>query len=173
MKPSLRLTGAITVLAMGLTPYASAAAPSRPAAKTPPRPAAGKWHVTGTELSGSFRVTPSHRGVTHFKTTIGPDAETACGAGTVTVLGKHKIFDAKGTDPEGDRYSIWAVGRNRSDDDPVIQPIKVTVKLDGHRRKGHVEMAFVGARGHSKAGDAAGQIIYGKGCDLQFDMRKA
>jgi hypothetical protein len=128
--------------------------------------------VNGTELSGSFRVTPSHHGVTHFKTRIGPDAETACGTGTVTVLGKHKVFDAKGTDPDGDHYSVWAVGKNRPDDDPVIQPIKVTLKLDGHRRKGHLEMAFVGARGHSKNGDAGGQIVYGSGCDLQFTMRK-
>jgi hypothetical protein len=165
MKPSLRLVGATTVLGVALAPLAAAtAAPSRPAAKTPPRP--------GTELSGSFRVTSSHHGVRKVTTTIGPDAETACGTGTVSVIGKHKIFDAKGTDPEGDHYSIWAVGKNRSADDPVIQPIKVTLKLDGHRRKGHLEMAFVGSRGHTKAGDAAGLIVYGKGCELQFTMRK-
>jgi hypothetical protein len=34
-------------------------------------------------------------------------------------------------------------------------------------------MAFVGARGHSKKGDAAGQIVYGTGCELQFTLRKS
>jgi hypothetical protein len=174
MKPSLRLAGAITVVAVGLAPLATAAAaPSRPAAKTPPRPAVGKWRVTGTELTGSFRVTAKHRAAAGFTTTIGPDAETACGTGTVKVRGRHKIIDAKGTDAEDMHYSEWVVGKNEPGSISDIAPIKVTVTHDGHRHHGRFQLAFLNARGHSKKGDAAGEITYGKGCLLQFDIRKS
>jgi hypothetical protein len=173
MKHSLRLVGAIAVVAVGLAPMAAAAAPGRPATKTPPRPLVGKWKVTGTELTGSFRVTAKHRAATGFTTTIGPEAETACGTGRVKVSGRHKIIDAKGTDDEGTHYSEWVVGKNEPGSEADIAPIKVMVTHDGHRHKGTFQLGFLNARGHSKKGDAAGQITYGTGCELQFDIRKS
>jgi hypothetical protein len=174
MKPSLRLIGALSVAVISLAPLGAAtAAPGRPAAKTPPRPDAGTWHVTGDELTGSFRVSSNRHEASHFRATIGPQGETSCGSGKVSVIGRLRIFDAKGMDPEGDRYSEWAVGRNVPTADPVIQNIKVTVVHGGHRHKGHFEMVFVGRRGHSKTEDAGGQVTYGGDCDLQFTMRKS
>jgi hypothetical protein len=172
MKQSLRLLGAITVVTVGLAPLgAAAAAPSQPASKTPPT--VGKWKVTGTELTGSFRVTAKHRAATGFTTTIGPDAETACGTGKVKVSGRHKIIDAKGTDAEDMHYNDWVVGKNEPGSVSDIAPIKVMVTHDGHRHKGTFQLGFLNARGHSKKGNAAGEISYGKGCFLQFDIHKS
>jgi hypothetical protein len=171
MTPLQRVTCAVSVIVVGLVPMSASAASSHPAAKAAIRPDVGKWRVTGTELTGSVRVTAKHRAATGFTATIGPDADTACGIGKVTVRGKHKIIDAKGTDLEGDHYNDWVVGKNDPGTVVDVEPIKVTVTHDGHRQKGEFQLAFLNARGHSKQGDAAGEVIYGT-CELQFDLRK-
>jgi hypothetical protein len=142
------------------------------AAKVVP-PDSGAWRVSGTDLKGALTVTAKHAFETGFHGKIGPDAETACGTGSVSVLGKHKIIHISGEGEFGP-YNLWGVGRNAPNSDPVIQPIKVTVNHNGHHGAGRLVMSFLNARGHSKAGNAAGELFYKNGtCDLQFDINKA
>jgi hypothetical protein len=177
MTPSHRAASVLVVAALGLAPLAaSAAAPAGVSvqhSKHPTPPDSGRWRVTGTDLAGAFRVARKHAAVSRFRGTIGPDAETACGTGRVTVVGTHKIIEMKG-DSEFGRYNFWGVGKNDPNADPVNQPERVTVIQNGHHRKGRFSISFVGAKGHSKQGDAAGVIDYhGTNCELQFDVRKS
>ncbi|HEX3906449.1 MAG TPA: hypothetical protein VHW92_00805 [Mycobacteriales bacterium] len=162
----------LVVAALGLAPVAASAGVSAEHAKHPAPPESGKWRVTGG-LTGSMRVTHQHAAVSHLKARIAPTAETACGTGTVTVVGKHKIIHAKG-DSEFGTYNLWAVGKNEPDADPVIQPEKVTVIQNGHHRKGTFYISFAGAKGHTKAADSGGAIDYhGGNCELQFEVHKS
>jgi hypothetical protein len=176
----MRSLGLLALVPVAVTvalaaPSSAAPAPSHaPAARAshaPVAPATGKWHITG-DITGAFRVTSKHRYAKSLHATIGADAETACGTGKVSVVGKHRIFDAKGDNSYG-HYSQWIVGRNVSSAIPTIQPEKVTVIHDGKRVKGKYDLAFVGRHGHNKNGNAFGEISYDHGnCDLQFDVKK-
>jgi hypothetical protein len=166
---------AIALVVVGLVPSVAVASPG--AAKPPVPPVSGKWIVTSanglSDMSGSLTVTSRHRDVTGLTGTIDSEASAACGSGKVTVLGKQKIIDAKGTTASG-HYSEWAVGRNDPKGDPVIKPIKVTVRRDGHSGAGSLEMVFLGPRGRSHHDFSAGSLFYSHGgCELDFQLKKS
>jgi hypothetical protein len=133
-------------------------------------PKAGTWKTVKdgygyADVAGTFTVTKSGY-VTKLRGTMTSDAETACGTGTVAVPKAQKMFDAKGMDSEGGSYNEWVVGINDPSADPVIQPKKVTVTVDGKSVAGKLDIVFP----HG-AGDGAGDIEYDHGnCDLQFDI---
>ncbi len=129
-------------------------------------PKVGTWTTVKNtsgygDIAGTFTVTKSAY-VTGLHGTITSDAETACGTGTVAVPKAQKIFDAKGTNVEGGSYNEWVVGINDPSADPVIQPKKVTVTVNGRSVAGKLDIVFP---------HGAADIEYDNGnCDLQFDI---
>ena len=168
---SRALTAALVALLATLALAATSAAhlaKSKPAA-----PVAGAWQITG-DLVGTFTIAAKHH-VTAFQGTVGSSAESACGTGMVAVAGTQTIFDAKGTDPEGKKYSEWVVGKNEPNADPVIQPIKVTLTVAGQTTKGSLYLVFSTAAELKQGSPSSGEIIFTgtlggapAPCDLQF-----
>jgi hypothetical protein len=169
---------AVLVTLAALPAGALAATPAAKLAKTnqPAEPKGGAWKIVTNgyveQLSGSFTVTSQHY-VTAFTGTIASGAETACGTGTVTVVGKQKIIDAKGTDPEGDAYNEYAVGRNDPSADPTIQPVKVTVNDAGTTIPGKLTLVFASAAARKAGGISGGELDYDAGaCELAFGAKQ-
>jgi hypothetical protein len=169
------LLGGTLVVVAAMVVLASSSVAVSPA-KTPTPPDSGAWKVTAAtsnaDLTGSFVVTHGHRAVRGLKGTIGTEAFAACGTGKLTVLGKQKIIDAKGTNANG-HYSDWVVGSNHPQGTPVVRPITVTVSVNGHHRKGALEIDFVGARGRAHGDFSSGTLTYRhSACQLDFRVAK-
>ncbi|MGO9901179.1 MAG: hypothetical protein ACLP0J_16135 [Solirubrobacteraceae bacterium] len=151
-----------------LIPASAVAVPRAELARAPSPPQAGAWRISSgglddDNLLGSFTI-GANRYLSGLHGTIQSDAETACGTGTVTVAGKHKIIDASGINPEGNAYSDWVVGRNQQNADPVIQPTRVRLIVGSEHIAGSLDLVFSNTRGQS-AGDI---YYYGGNCDLNF-----
>jgi hypothetical protein len=155
------------------------------AAKAPKPPLVGRWTMNNNDtaagvqeiVNGRFRVTKHHRDVVGMALTIGADAETACGTGKVQVKGKQPIHDAKGESIEGGSYNAWIVGKNRSGQDPVFAPIKVTLSRAGKTFKGGLEMNWRKPDGGGKKTPSAGVLSYAGpkafgGCEIDFGYNR-
>jgi hypothetical protein len=173
------LTRAAILLALAALPTGALAATpvAKPAkAKPPAQPKTGAWQIITDgyveQLSGSFTVN-SKRYVTAFTGTIQSGAETACGTGTIKVIGKQKIIDAKGIDPEGSAYNEYAVGKNDPSADPTIQPIKVTVNDAGKTIPGKLAIVFASAAARKEGAISGGELYYDAGaCELAFGAKQ-
>jgi hypothetical protein len=185
MLRSLAVCTLSVTIAAGV-PAVAAAHPGASAAKSPAAPSAGRWVVDANgatndveATAGSFLVTDKHghRGVGGLRVTIGPQAETACGTGTVRVLGKHKLYEAKGTVVAYDsKYDTWIVGTHNG---TGIHPDKVTLSRAGKTFKGKLQIDFIGRRGgkatNKKGGISAGTIDYNSktlgSCEFTFGIK--
>jgi hypothetical protein len=106
--------------------------------------------------------------VTNFSLVLGADAESPCGSGAlaVRVLGAHHLV----RDPLSDignpshEYAI-------SSPTDVLNPVRVSVTVNGVREAGALEIAFgPGSRGGAQTG---GDLYYNdNNCDLQFGVAK-
>jgi len=176
------------VLALPLTlilvgPMASAGVSH---SKSPRPPESGHWVLNNNEdepgvmenSGGSFTVTKGHRDVSDLTVIIGPDAETACGTGTVRVLGKHAIHLLKGETISGTAFKEWIVGRAVTGGDPPFTTDKVNLRRAGKTFKGGLDMNFAGPRGGTKKRPSIGTITYrgpknfGGSCSLNFGFNK-
>lgn len=176
MRRALPVIAALAIAA--LLPSAAFASQNVASKKTPKPPVVGHWKVNHTATTdveaagGGFTVTHRHADVTKLSVKIGPDAETACGSGTINVIGKHRVFDAKGMSEFGS-YNEWVVGENEPNDDPVIQPEKVTLGRAGKHFHGRLDIVFSKPRGGVTSG---GDIVFNTkkfgGCDLSFGIKK-
>jgi hypothetical protein len=177
VKRTLAVIAALAIAA--LIPSAALASQGVASKKPPKPPAVGHWTVNHTATTvveaagGGFTVTHRHADVTKLSVKIGPGAETASGIGTISVIGKHRLYDAKGTSEFGS-YNEWVVGRNEPNDDPVIQPEKVTLGRAGKHFHGRLDIVFSKPRGGVTSG---GDIVFNTkkfgGCDLSFGIKKS
>ena len=169
-----RACGAVIALFACLSASAGASPSARTAARLAP-PRAGDWEMLApgevSEIKGTLTVTRAQY-LTSVKGTIQSGAETACGEGTVVVQGRHRIFDARGEGAYGP-YNEYVVGRSDPSADPVIQPIRVQLLVDGRAEKGTMEMVL----SHRGEGLNGGSISYpgaagSGGCELSFTARR-
>jgi hypothetical protein len=172
----VRVAVFITLAAIPASALAATPAATLAKTKPPAEPKAGSWQIVTNgyveQLSGSFTVTSQHY-VTAFVGTIASGAETACGTGTIKVIGKQKIIDARGTDPEGGAYNEYAVGRNDPSADPTIQPIQVTVNDAGKTIPGKLTIVFASAAARKAGGISGGELDYDAGaCELAFGAKQ-
>jgi hypothetical protein len=169
--------GALVVAVAGLVPTAAAASQPGSAAKTPKPPQTGRWVVTNQSevAGGSFTVTSKHADVTGLRVTIGPSVQVSCGTGSIAVLGKQKVHDAKGHSPFAGTYNFWIVGRNTPKALNMFSPNPVTLSRKGTHFKGRLELTFVGTRGgkeHTPGGFiSSGELFYHGSCELNFSFR--
>ena len=168
---ALLTLGALPAGALAATPAAKLAE-----TKPPAQPKIGSWHIVTNgyveQLNGSFTVNSKHY-VTAFTGTIQSGADTACGTGTINVIGKQRIIDAKGTDPEGGEYNEYAVGKNDPSADPTIQPIKVTVNDAGKTIQGKLAIVFASAAARKAGGMSGGELYYdGGACELAYGAKQ-
>jgi hypothetical protein len=138
-------------------------------------PSSGHWVVDAngatndTEAtSGSFTVVAGHhRYVRALKFAIGPDADTACGTGNVSVAGKRTVYDVKG---DG-----WFVGTRKG---KAIHPAKVTISEGGKHVKGTLLISFIGKHGGNETDKegaiSAATVTYGGDtCDITFGIKRS
>jgi hypothetical protein len=179
MNRTLVVCGALAGASIGLVPSAAFATHSVATNKAPKAPIVGHWKVNHTATTdveaagGGFVVTAHHRFMRGFEVKLGPDAETACGTGTIHLVGRQRIYDAKGTGEFGSSNE-WVVGKNEPTADPVIQPSKVTLGRGGKHFKGRFRTVFTKSRGGVTSG---GEIDFTpKGpdgsCQLDFGIKK-
>jgi hypothetical protein len=155
------------VAALCLAGVASASA----AGLTAPSPGVWKLHAANLGApeiaSGSFIVTAAQT-VTNFSLVLGAGAESPCGTGalTVRVLGAHHLVRDPYSDL-GSRTNEYAI----SSPSDVINPVKVSVTVNGEREAGALEIAFgPGSRGGAKTG---GDLYYNdNNCDIFFGVAK-
>ena len=175
-----------TVVLAGISIGSGLTAQAAPSRKGPVAPLSGPWAVdqngatTDVEASaGGFVITTGHhRFVKDLHVTIGPDAETACGTGNLRVIGKHAVYDAKGTlSEDGSKYNVWVVGTHNG---TGIHGDKVMVARAGKTFKATVAMSFIGRKGGkatNKLGEISGGHIdypnhtFGSGCELTFGYK--
>jgi hypothetical protein len=176
MKRTLALIAALAIAA--LIPSAAVASQGVASKKAPKPPVVGHWKVIHSAsvieaTGGGFTVTHRHAAVTGVSVTVGPDAETACGTGTINVIGKHRLYDAKGSGQFGS-YNVWVVGKNAPNDDPVIQPEKVTLGRAGRHFNGRLDIIFAKPRGGLSSD---GNIVFNNktfgSCQLTFNFKKS
>jgi hypothetical protein len=156
---------AVAALFLAGVPAANAAGPSAPSP--------GVWKLHAGNLgapeiaSGSFAVTAAQT-VTNFSLVLGAGAESPCGTGAlvVRVLGAHHLV----RDPLNDLGSPSNEYAISSPTD-VIDPVRVSVTVNGKREAGALEIAFgPGSRGGAKTG---GDVYYNdNNCDLFFGVTK-
>jgi hypothetical protein len=117
--------------------------------------------------NGSFTIT-SHQFVAGFHLTLGPGAESPCGTGkiTVTVSGQQRLIWNPLSDL-GNPSNEYAI----SSPTDVINPVNVTVSVNGKRQAGQLEIAFgPGTKGGAHTG---GDLYYNAGnCDIGFGVKK-
>jgi hypothetical protein len=180
------LLAAMLPLPLVLLLLGSVASASVGHAKSPKPPQSGHWVLNNNEdepgvlenSGGSFTVTKGHRDVKGLTLIIGPDAETACGTGTLRVLGKQAIHELKGVDIAGDNFKEWIVGKAVIGGDPPYEPVKVMLRRAGKTFKGGLTLNFAAPRGGTKKHPSIGTIsykglkIYGGSCSVNFGFNK-
>jgi hypothetical protein len=180
------LVAAVLPLTMVVVPVGVLASAAANHAKAPKPPKSGHWMLNNNEdepgvmenSGGVFTVTAKHRDVKNLSVIIGPDAETACGTGTVRVLGKQAIRNIKGETDFGGTYDEWIVGKPHADAAPPYTPDKVKLHRAGKVFKGGLEMNFAGPTGGTKKKPSIGTITYkgpkkfGGSCSLNFGYNK-
>lgn len=145
----------------------------RPTLLDLPHPFPGVWKLHAANLgapeikSGSFSVTAAET-VTNFSLVLGAGAESPCGTGalTVRVLGAHHLVRDPLNDL-GNPSNEYAI----SSPSDVIDPVKVSVTVNGVREAGALEIAFgPGSRGGASTG---GDVYYNNNnCELFFGVAK-
>jgi hypothetical protein len=173
------LVGGVLVTSLGLLPSAAIASSDVATKKAPTPPVSGHWDVSNNpkfftaSAGGGLTVTAHHGYIKDLRVILAPAASTQCGTGTVHLIGKHKIIDAKG-DSDFGPYNEWVVGRNDHRADPVIQPTKVTPSRGGKHFAGRFDMVFNKPRGgNSTSGNILFHTKAPGGCNLTFGIKKS
>ena len=126
------------------------------------RPIPGRWVFADagtyvTDMSGGFNVSGGvTQYITNFSGTLLPnEAETSCGTGTVSVVG---------------RFPLYAIGHNTYGIVPMghYNLVKATVIHDGKKLSGDFDFTVVARRGGSNAVYTTGGDVYydGRQCDV-------
>jgi hypothetical protein len=173
MKTRLTAVAVLAIASLGLVPSVALAG-SPTVAKTPKPPVAGQWTVASFNpdvslLTGSLVVAAAHKNVHGTKVTLGAGTPTACGKGTVRVLGSQRIVLRHGVN-EGGAFKLWAVGTISEAPTAFayVKGVKVVVAHAGKQVAGTLSIAFSTPRG-GPSDD--GQISFkanGGTCTLQF-----
>jgi hypothetical protein len=125
------------------------------------RAISGRWVFAdagtySTDMSGGFNISGgATQYITNFSGTLNNEAETACGTGTVSVVG---------------RFPLYPIGHNTYDVVPKghYNLVKVTVIHDGKKLSGTFGFTVVAPRGGSNTVYTTGGDVYydGRQCDV-------
>jgi hypothetical protein len=150
------------------------------------RPASGVWTMTsygeGEIQSGSLKVASNDRSVSAVQLVIGPNAETACGTGTLTVAGALPMHVVDGGHPKKPEYIVGRGDVVSPGSAYKRKPITVRVTVNGMQLAGQLDLIFRTPRGGAGRAQDFGEISYttptafaggnGGGCDFQVDIAK-
>jgi hypothetical protein len=156
-RTSLVLLSALIMAALPTTALASVKAHV-----TSVRPIPGRWVFAdagtyATDMSGGFNVSGgTTQYITNFSgTLLANEAETSCGTGTVSVVG---------------RFPLYPIGHNTFDVVPKghYNLVKATVMHDGKKLSGTFGFTVVAPRGGSNSTYTTGGDVYydGRQCDV-------
>ncbi|HWF74651.1 MAG TPA: hypothetical protein VG186_14970 [Solirubrobacteraceae bacterium] len=133
---------------------AAVALPAPALAAGVPRPAAGKWKITG---GGGFTVSSNEKLVSglHLK----PGSSSGCGTAPISVLGTHKLTTAS-----RGGYTSWILGKNTPKTSSGVSTVRVKVRQAGTTTTGAIDIIFAIA-GNTTRND--GLLEFGS-CALSF-----